>query len=95
MTIRGYADVSGVINSLGIKKTTVTFSGVQPGHELWLVFGAAVTGTGPVLVGQAAEGMVAGFQLRNFNRRPSTDVGKPYEYTIDGAITPWCSAVFS
>lgn len=41
----GFADISGTINTTGLKTTTVTVSGVTQGDDLYAVFGSSHTGT--------------------------------------------------
>lgn len=96
LVIRGFADISAVANSLGVKKTTISgLTGILPGHELWIVFGNVSATTGISLAGMAADAQSVGVAIKNTARRPSTDVGKQYEWIVDTGIAAWCSAVFS
>lgn len=39
LTTRGYTDVSAVVNSLGVKTTTISLSGINPGDDLFFLSG--------------------------------------------------------
>lgn len=95
LLIRGYTDVSGVWNSLGNKTTTVSLSNINPGDDLYVVFGMVVATTAPAFRATAGEQFSSGFHWVGSTRRPSTDSGFFYEYTIDGSNIPVVSCVFS
>lgn len=94
--IRGYTDVAGVVNSLGMKTTTVTLSGVQPGDDLYFVSAAVVTGTAPQLDGYGGETLSSGYAyISATNRRPSTDVNRSVEYGMQTSTNANVVALFS
>jgi len=84
----GFADVSAVINSTGIKTTTVNVSGITENDDLFVVFGTVHTGTFnlragiPDVISTGSIGSVAG------SFRPSTNTS--LTLTTSAALNiPW------
>lgn len=96
ITVRGSTDVSAVVNSLGIKKTTVSLSNINPGDDLYVVYGALVVTTTPVFAAQAAELLSSGFNYTvSTLHRPSTDVNRVVEYAINTSTTANFAVTFA
>lgn len=89
LTVVGYADVSATYNSTGQKKTTINVSSgqaVNEGDDLWVLIGNSAT-TALVVRGLSiADDIQAGVQASAASR-PSTIVGTPTAFTIEGATT--------
>lgn len=97
LTVVGYADVSGVINSTGQKTTTINVSGgqsVAATDDIWLLVGNQAT-TAAVLRGcSAADDLQTGAQA-SAAQRPSLIVGTATAYTLEGntAAAAWLAIV--
>lgn len=95
LIVVGFADITGIANSTGLKTTTVTLSGVRPGDRLWVLFGQS-GGTGAVLRAVTAEDFdtVSGASWTpNATTRPSLMVGGPPIECTTGVVTqPWIAA---
>lgn len=94
LTRRGFTDVAATFNSIGIKKTTVTLTGVSAGDDLWAVFASQAT-TPFQLRGCLADDIQSGvFQTTNAVR-PST-AASPQATTLAGAavVPPWVVVKF-
>lgn len=92
LTRLGYADVSAVVNSTGIKSTAVTLStACNPGDNLWAVFGNDAT-TPMQLRAGLADDIQTGI-CATLAARPSTATS-PTAWTIAGATValPWVTA---
>jgi len=85
LTRLGYTDVSGTINSTGLKTTAVTVSGIYPGMHLWALFGNQAT-TAAVLRGALADDLTGGFFQSVAATRIST-MGAATAFTVEGATT--------
>lgn len=74
MTRVGYADTSGVWNSLGNKTSTVNVSNVAIGDDLWVVFAPSSSNVTPMgLKAGVADDLGAGFFQTVTNTQPSTN----------------------
>jgi hypothetical protein len=89
LTVVGYADISAVANSTGIKTTTITVSGgqaINEGDDLWIIIGNKTTTTVAVVRAESiADDLQAGFQAAVATTQPSAVVGTPTVYTVEGA----------
>lgn len=75
LTRKGYADISGVVNSTGVHEVTITLSSaIDIGDEIWLVWASSAATTNPVLTaGDMAVNNILGFCLKSsVSDRPST-----------------------
>lgn len=84
LTVRGYADVSAIANSTGIKRTTINVSSgqaINEGDDLWLGFGNQAT-TAAVVRGGGADDVESGTSASGA-QRPSLIVGTPTAFTVD------------
>mgnify|MGYP006972341757 CR=1 FL=1 len=93
LTVVGYADVSAVANSTGRKTTTINVASGQsiaPGDDIWVIIGNQATTACVVRAPTMADDNQVGVQA-SVASRPSTIVGKPTVFTIEGASTlaPW------
>ena len=89
LTVRGYADVSAVVNSTGQKTVTVnTSSGqtINEGDDVWLLIGNQATTALQVRGQSIADDLQVGVQ-GSLATRPSLNVGNAQTYTIEGATT--------
>lgn len=95
LTTRGFTDVSAVINSTGIKTTTVALSGIQPGDDLWVLLGNQATTAAQIRSTSNADNLSVGRCVESASGiRPSTMLGGT-EFTLDGTVTGWLAATFS
>lgn len=97
LTVRGYADVSGVANSTGQKTTSVPVSSgqaINEGDDLWAIFGNAATTVAVLRAQSIADDLQVGV-FASLATRPSLNVGNAQAYTIDGATAtaPWFAVV--
>lgn len=82
---RGFTDISGVWTSTGIKKTTITTSGITAGDQVVLAFGWSgsaagnfrTAGVAAIDIGDAS----ASQTITNANNRPSTNTFLTYATT--------------
>jgi hypothetical protein len=89
LTVVGYADVSASFNSTGQKSTTVNVSAgqsISAGDDLWVIIGNAATTAAVMRAASIADDIQVGLQA-SVASRPSTIVGTPTAYTIEGATT--------
>jgi hypothetical protein len=85
LTVVGFADVSAVVNSTGLKTTTVNVSSgqsVNEGDDLWLIFGNQATTALIVRADSGQEDLQTGM-LCTATTRPSTIVGTGTAFTIE------------
>lgn len=97
LTVVGFADVAGVINSTGQKSTTINVSSgqqVDAGNDLWLIIGNAATTAGVVRAMSIADDIQVGVQA-SLAVRPSTIVGSANAFTIESAtaLGAWIAGV--
>ena len=97
LTVVGFADVSGTFNSTGQKSTTVNVSSGQTlnaGDNLWIIIGNSATTAAVMRAPSIADDIQVG-QQASVASRPSTIVGTPTAFTIEGATTlpAWVAAV--
>lgn len=97
LTVRGYADVSAVVTSTGLKTTSVSVSAgqaINEGDDLWAIYGNAATTVAVLRAQSIADDIQVGV-FATLSTRPSTNVGSAQAYTIDGAtaIMPWFAVV--
>lgn len=91
LTRLGFTDVSGVVNSAGIKKTTVTLSGYGGERaDLWVAFGCQATVV-MVMRGMLADDIQTGC-VQQFSGRIST-MSNPSTTSLSSAtlVPPWCA----
>lgn len=88
----GFTSVSGVVNSTGIKKTTVALSGVTAGDDLWAAIGSQTTTTPPQIRGTVADELQLGV-FQNKGGQLST-LSTPVTTNISAgtAVIPWLVA---
>lgn len=96
LTVRGFADVSAIANSTGIKRTTINVSASQAineGDDLWLGLGNQAT-TAAVVRAGGADDVESGTTAIGA-QRPSLIVGTPTSFTVDtsGAVPLFRAAV--
>lgn len=97
LTVVGFADISAVANSTGRKTTTVNVSNgqsINAGDDLWAIFGNAATTVAILRAPTMADDNQVGVQA-SLGSRPSTIVGTPTAWTIEGAATlpVWVAAL--
>jgi hypothetical protein len=94
LTTRGYTDVSGVVNSTGLKSTTVTTTGITAGMDLWALFGCSTSGAAMVLRAMTVTDAAQTGVQASAVARPST-MASPTSFTLEGntALAVWCVAV--
>ena len=98
LTVLGYSDVSAVINSTGQKTVLVSVSAgrlIAAGEDVWVVIGNSATTAGVVRAQSIADDLQVGVQA-SVAQRPSTILGTPTAFTIEGATTlaPWVALGF-
>lgn len=89
LTVVGFADVSASFNSTGQKSTTVNISSGQQiieGDDLWVIIGNQATTAAVMRAQSIADDIQTGIQA-SVGSRPSTIVGTPTAFTIEGATT--------
>lgn len=89
LTVVGYADVSASYNSTGLKSTTINVSvgqQINAGDDLWILIGNSATIAANVRAQSVADYLQVGVQA-SAAQRPSTIVGTPTAFTIEGATT--------
>lgn len=89
LTVRGFADVSAVVNSLGQKTVSVSASAgqtINEGDDVWLLIGNQATTALAVRAQSIADDLQVGVQ-GSLATRPSLNVGNAQTYTIEGATT--------
>lgn len=98
VTPKAYTDVSGTINSTGIKKIVVTGVTISSGADWWILIanklGAA--GTAAIIRGlSVGDDLVVGQVGTRASFRPSTNIGVSGTLTVDAntAVPPWVAAV--
>lgn len=92
LTRLGFTDVSGVVNSTGIKNTNVALStAVQPGDKVWLAFGGQFATTQWQSRGGLANDIQDG-SYQSIAGRIST-IASPTAWTLAGAtlVPPWAT----
>lgn len=85
LTTRGHVDTSAVVNSTGIKKVTISPTGIWPGADLWFLIGTQATTPG-VFRGCLADDLQSGVFVTATSTRPST-MSAPKTFTVGGATT--------
>lgn len=92
----GTADVSGVVNTTGIKNVAVTLSpSCAAGDPLWVVYNINATGAGTLrayLVNNYTEGVIARL---NSGGQPSTVTGGIELTTISNSVSFWFEVFFN
>ena len=86
LTMVGFADVSGIINSTGLKSTTINVSSgqaINEGDDLWLLIGNQAT-TAAVIRADSGQDDIQTGMLASAAQRPSLVVGTGTAYTIEG-----------
>lgn len=89
LTVRGYADVSTVVNSTGQKSIDIPVSSgqaINEGDDLWAIYGASATTVLVVRAASIADDLQVGLQA-SLSNRPSTNVGVGQVYTLESATT--------
>lgn len=87
----GFADVSGVVNSTGIKTTTITVTGVTINDDLYAVFGSVHTVGTYALRAALADDLGAGFfSTVTGSLRPSTNSTITVN-TDNSTAVVWCA----
>lgn len=88
LSLLGWADVAGVVNSIGRKSTNITLlSNISIGDELWIGIGnTAITAT-TIRAYSLVEDCQVGTVVMMV-ARPST-VASPSSWTINNAVAPW------
>lgn len=89
LTVVGFADVSGVVNSTGQKTVAVTVASTQSiaeGDDLWVLIGNQATTACVVRAQSIADDLQVGMQA-SLATRPSSNVGVTQAYTIESETT--------
>lgn len=89
LTVRGYTDVSAVVNSTGLKSIDIAVStgqAINEGDDLWAIYGAQATTVLVVRAQSIADDIQVGLQ-GSLSNRPSTNVGVSQAYTVESATT--------
>ena len=89
LTVRGYTDVSAVVNSTGLKSIDIPVStgqAINEGDDLWAIYGASATTVLVVRAQSIADDLQVGLQA-SLSNRPSTNVGVSQAYTVESATT--------
>jgi len=89
LTVRGYTDVSAVVNSTGLKSIDIAVStgqAINEGDDLWAIYGAQATTVLVVRAQSIADDLQVGLQA-SLSNRPSTNVGVTQSYTVESATT--------
>jgi len=97
LTVVGFADVSGIINSTGQKTNSISVSAgqsIDEGDDVWFLIGNSATTAGRVRAQSIADDIQVGVQA-SLATRPSLNVGTGQAYTIEGATTlaAWAALV--
>lgn len=91
LTRVGFADVAAVVNTVGIKKTNVTLTGVVPGDDLWVAFGSNAA-TPAQFRGLLADDLQTGNVRLATATRPSTLAAGGTPALASATQVPvWCS----
>ncbi len=96
LTTRGFTDVSGIINSTGIKTTAITISNIAVGDDLWFLIGNQIVTTNAIIRSSSnADNINSGRYLESGSSvRPST-MGAGTEFTNEGTAYAWVAVAFS
>jgi hypothetical protein len=97
LVVVGFADISAVITSTGLKSTTINVSsgqGIDAGDDLWFLIGHQATTAGIIRALSIADDLQVGLQGAA-TARPSTVVGAPTNFTLESATTlgAWAALV--
>jgi len=97
LTVRGYADVSGVVTSTGQKTTSLSVSSgqsINEGDDLWVLYGNNATTVTVLRAQSIADDLQVG-AAAFLATRPSLNVGNGQAYTIETAtaLSPWVALV--
>lgn len=97
LTVRGYVDVSAIVNSTGQKSISWTAASgqtINEGDDVWLLIGNQATTALAVRAQSIADDTQVGVQA-SLATRPSLNVGATQAYTIEGATTTaaWATLV--
>lgn len=90
LTMRGFANVATVVNSLGVKNVAVTVSAgqtINEGNDLWFVFSTSATTANILRAQSIADDLQVGLQASRAATQPSTTIGSAQAYTVEGATT--------
>ena len=87
----GFTDVSAVVNSTGVKKTTVSLSGVVVGDDLWLAFSSSAT-TEVVLRGCPADELQQGGFQSVAGRASTQSIPVTVARLSGTSLLPWMTA---
>jgi hypothetical protein len=88
LSLLGWADVAGVINTTGRKSTNITLlSNISIGDELWIGIGNQATTAVTIRAYSLVEDCQVGTVVMMV-ARPST-VASPSSWTINNAVAPW------
>lgn len=88
LTVVGTTDISGVINTTGVKTTKIVAT--RPIHEyddLWVVIGNQATTVGVIKQGAAIDHHQQGVMSANVNTRPSNILGIPTGFVSESNTT--------
>jgi hypothetical protein len=84
LTVQAFTDISAKILGTGVFTTVVTVTLAQ-NDDVWILIGNAVTGAaGVVRAATVADDLQIGYQASKASR-PSTIVGSPNSFTLEGA----------
>ncbi len=97
LTIRGYADVSGVVTATGQFTTSVSVSSgqaINEGDDLWVMYGNNASTVTVLRAQSIADDLQVGV-FAYLSMRPSTNVGVANAFTIESATatSPWFAVV--
>lgn len=93
LTRLGFADVAAVVNSIGLKTTTVTLTGAAVGDDIWVLVGNQATTAAILRAASAADDLQVGVQAA-VATRPST-MAAATAFTLEAAtvLPAWFALV--
>jgi hypothetical protein len=97
LTVKGYADVSGVVTATGQFTTSVPVSAgqsINEGDDLWVLVGNNASTVEVLRAQSIADDLQVGVAAW-LSTRPSLNVGNAQTYTLDAAtnLAPWVALV--
>ena len=92
LTNRGYTNVAAVVNSTGIKTTSITTTGIVEGDDLWILLGNQASTVMQLRAGSIVDDLWSGM-LATATARPSTMGSQLFTGGNENPI--WCYALFA
>jgi hypothetical protein len=88
----GFTNVVSIINSTGIKKTTISLTGVSIGDDLWLAIGNQNTGTTPIMRATVADELQQGVYQTVTGQLSTQATPVTTTLAAGNALVPWMTA---